>query len=57
MTYILDQILPDDLISLMVFKHNVIVYDVENKGSVSVEFPYHENFLECMHKFEVSIYF
>lgn len=57
MTYILDQILPEDLISLLEFKHNVVVHDVETRRSVSVNFPFVENYLECMHKFEVNISF
>lgn len=54
MTFILDQILPQDLISMLDFKHLVIVHDMEDIKSVLVEFDENENYLEIMHKFAVS---
>lgn len=54
MTYILDQIDSDDLISLLDFKHKINVYNIQEERSISVQFEYEENYLEVMHKFEVS---
>lgn len=55
MISILDQIMPQDLISILDFNYVINVHDVETRKKVVVDFEDNENYLEIMHKFEVSI--
>lgn len=55
MIFILDQIMPQDLISILDFNNVINVHDVEIRKKVIVDFGDNENYLEIMHTFDVSI--